>query len=72
MSVTSAATSSAEAAPDTPAAPRWVPGDPIAPLREQLTRGGLLAVPTESSYGLAVDPRSRRGVEAIYRLSSGS
>jgi L-threonylcarbamoyladenylate synthase len=33
-----------------------------------LARGAVLAVPTESSYGLAVDPRSRDGVEAVYRL----
>ena len=46
----------------------WRFGDPIAALRDLLARGGVLAVPTESSYGLAVDPRSRAGVEAIYRL----
>ena len=45
---------------------RW--GEPTAPLVEQLARGGLLAIPTESSYGLAVDPRSAAGVEAIYAL----
>jgi len=28
----------------------------------------VLAIPTESSYGLAVDPRSDAGVEAIYRI----
>jgi L-threonylcarbamoyladenylate synthase len=28
----------------------------------------VLAIPTESSYGLGVDPRDRRGVEAVYRL----
>jgi L-threonylcarbamoyladenylate synthase len=27
-----------------------------------------VAIPTESSYGLAVDPRSTAGVEAIYRV----
>jgi L-threonylcarbamoyladenylate synthase len=47
---------------------RWRPGDPVAPLRAALDRGGVLAIPTESSYGLAVDPRSAAGVEAIYRL----
>ena len=35
---------------------------------ELLAAGGVLAIPTESSYGLGVDPRDRRGVEAIYRL----
>ena len=35
-----------------------------------LDRGGILAVPTESSYGLAVDPRDPTGVEAIYRLKT--
>ena len=53
----------------TPASPwRWRPGDPLAPLGRLLDRGGVLAVPTESSYGLAADPRSRRGVATIYRL----
>jgi L-threonylcarbamoyladenylate synthase len=33
-----------------------------------LAAGGVLAIPTESSYGLGVDPRSGGGVEAIYRL----
>lgn len=33
-----------------------------------LSQGRILAIPTESSYGLAVDPRSASGVEAIYRL----
>ena len=47
---------------------RWRWGEPLAPLREALGRGGILAIPTESSYGLAVDPRDRRGVEAIYRV----
>ncbi|MBP9823641.1 MAG: L-threonylcarbamoyladenylate synthase [Thermoanaerobaculia bacterium] len=35
---------------------------------ELLAAGGVLAVPTESSYGLGVDPRDAQGVEAIYRL----
>lgn len=30
----------------------------------------MLAIPTESSYGLAVDPRSSPGVEAVYRLKA--
>lgn len=47
---------------------RWRRGEPVAPLRELLERGGVLAIPTESSYGLAVDPWNRRGVEAIYRI----
>lgn len=37
-------------------------------VRAALSQGRILAVPTESSYGLAVDPRSASGVEAIYRL----
>jgi L-threonylcarbamoyladenylate synthase len=43
-------------------------GDPVAPLRELLGRGGILAIPTESSYGLGVDPGNLRGVEAVYRV----
>ena len=41
---------------------------PTADLRRVLGQGGVLAVPTESSYGLAVDPRDAEGVEAIYRI----
>lgn len=47
---------------------RWRPGDDPRPLRALVARGGVLAIPTESSYGLAVDPRSRDGVERIYAL----
>ncbi len=46
----------------------WHWGDPVAPLRGLLARGGVLAFPTESSYGLGVDPWNRTGVEAIYRI----
>lgn len=49
-------------------APLWRPGEPVEPLRELLRRGGVLAIPTESSYGLGADPRNRIGVEAIYRI----
>jgi L-threonylcarbamoyladenylate synthase len=48
----------------------WHPDDGVEPLRALLARGGILAIPTESSYGLAVDPRSDEGVEAIYRVKS--
>lgn len=33
-----------------------------------LASGGVLAIPTESSYGLGVDPRNQVGVDAVYRL----
>lgn len=49
-----------------PLAWRW--GDPVAPLAALLARGGLLAIPTESSYGLAADPRNPAGVAAVYRV----
>jgi len=54
----------------TPAAtvPRWRFGDDPAPLGAALDRGAVLAIPTESSYGLAADPRSRAGVDAILLL----
>lgn len=48
--------------------PLWRPGDPVEPLRQLLSRGGLLAIPTESSYGLGTDPRNSLGVEAVYRV----
>jgi L-threonylcarbamoyladenylate synthase len=46
----------------------WSFGEPVEELRALLGRGGVLAIPTESSYGLAADPSNRTGVEAIYRL----
>lgn len=39
-------------------------------MRRLVERGGILAVPTESSYGLGVDPANHRGVEAIYRIKA--
>ena len=46
----------------------WHWGDPVEPLRALLARGGVLAFPTESSYGLGADPRNPAGVETIYRI----
>jgi L-threonylcarbamoyladenylate synthase len=46
----------------------WHWTDSVLPLRDLLRRGGVLAIPTESSYGLAADPRNPAGVEAIYRI----
>jgi L-threonylcarbamoyladenylate synthase len=48
--------------------PVWHFGEPLDPLRAVLARGGILAIPTESSYGLAADPRNRAGVETVYRV----
>lgn len=39
-------------------------------LRRHLLAGGVVAIPTESSYGLAADPRSPEGVAAIYGLKA--
>ena len=44
----------------------WRFGEPVTALVELIDRGGILALPTESSYGLGTDPRSARGVQAIY------
>jgi len=46
---------------------RWHWGESVAPLAAVLDGGGFLAIPTESSYGLAADPRSAAGVAAIVR-----
>jgi L-threonylcarbamoyladenylate synthase len=51
-----------------PGAQVWRWGDPVEPLLACLGRGGLLAIPTESSYGLGADPGNSRGVAAVYRL----
>lgn len=47
---------------------RWQFGGDVTVLAEALDRGCLLAIPTESSYGLAVDPLSAAGVAALLRL----
>ncbi|MFY9819772.1 MAG: Sua5/YciO/YrdC/YwlC family protein, partial [Thermoanaerobaculia bacterium] len=52
----------------TSSTPIWRWGDPVDSLRELLARGGVVAIPTESSYGLGADPRNPAGVEAIYRI----
>ena len=48
--------------------PVWHRGEPVAPLAACLDRGGLLAIPTESSYGLGADPGNPSGVAAVYRV----
>lgn len=49
--------------------PRSAHGGPSrADLVVLLDRGGVLAIPSESSYGLGADPTSARGVAAIYRI----
>lgn len=40
----------------------------LARLRAHLQRGGVIAYPTESCYGLGCDPRNRRAVQKILRL----
>ncbi len=51
---------------------RWRPGEPLVPLRELVGRGGMLAIPTESSYGLAVDPRNARAVAGVFAAKGRS
>lgn len=46
----------------------WREGEPLDILLAIVARGGVLAVPTESSYALAVDPCNPRAVEEVYRL----
>lgn len=50
--------------------PVWRWGDPLAPLLEAVERGAILALPTESSYGLGVDPRDARAVAKVFRVKS--
>jgi len=50
------------------AVPIWRPGEPVAPLAALLARGGVLAIPTESSYGLGADPWNPEGVARVYRI----
>lgn len=46
----------------------WRFGDDEAVVRSIVERGGILLFPTESSYAVGVDPRSKSAVEAVYRL----
>ena len=46
----------------------WRFGSPVEPLRALLDRGGVLAIPTESSYGFAADPWNPEGIARVYRL----
>jgi L-threonylcarbamoyladenylate synthase len=59
---------SAPRATPAPRVARWRAGGDVATLADALDRGGLVAIPTESSYGLAVDPRSEAAVAALLRL----
>lgn len=47
---------------------RWRWEDPAELPRNVVSNGGILAIPTESSYGLAVDPRSRGAVNRVFAL----
>ena len=49
-------------------AARWRRGESLEPLCQVVRRGGVLAIPTESSYGLGADPASETGVRAIYDI----
>ncbi len=44
------------------------PLPPIRHIRAHLRRGGVIAYPTESCYGLGCDPRKARAVARILRL----
>jgi L-threonylcarbamoyladenylate synthase len=44
------------------------PLPPIRRIRAYLARGGVIAYPTESCFGLGCDPRNARAVERILRL----
>lgn len=51
---------------ETAAGWRW--GDRVRVLREVVDRGGVLVIPTESSYALAADPCNQEGVAAVFRM----
>lgn len=40
----------------------------VAALRQVLAGGGVAGIPTDTVYGLAADPHSERGVNAIYEM----
>lgn len=43
-------------------------GSALREIAEALRGGAVLAIPTESSYGLAADPRSERGVRRVLEI----
>lgn len=43
-----------------------------ADLRAWLRRGGIIAYPTESCYGLGCDPRNPRALQRLIRLKGRS
>jgi len=47
---------------------RWRFGDDPAIVARALARGAVVAIPTESSYGLAVDPRDAAAVARLFAL----
>lgn len=47
---------------------RWRPGEPVAPLADLVRRGGVIALPTESSYGLGVDPTDADAVARVFEI----
>ncbi len=60
--------------PDAPIVPleNAVSGAPLESLRAALRAGGVLAIPTDTFYGLASDPLSEPGVGRVYALKGRS
>ncbi len=48
------------------------PGDSFEPLKEVFKNGGVLAFPTETFYGLGVDPFDSSAVERLFALKGRS
>lgn len=48
--------------------PRLISHHAPAAIRRHIQRGGLIAYPTESCYGIGADPRNARALRAIIRL----
>lgn len=46
----------------------WRFGEEIGPVDEAVRAGRIVAIPTESSYGLAVDPRDERAVRRVFEI----
>ena len=48
--------------------PRWRFGEDPGPVIDVVAAGGVIAIPTESSYGLAVDPANPEAVARVFAL----
>ena len=65
-------TSPIDSSQPTAVPPLWRWGDRLEALESCWKEGGIVAIPTESTYGLAVDPDNAEAVESVVRCKGRS